>query len=951
MHPSAARTGNRSVDDYDLGPVAIVDLGIPHLTGAEVIGRGGFSVVYSATDTRFDRRVAVKVLNGVIDERTRQRFERECRVMGRLSSHPNVVTVYDAGQTPDGHPYLVMELMAGGTLADRLRKGESIGWRQAVAYLVPVLDALHQGHLQGVLHRDVKPENVLIDPAGVPSLTDFGIAIVRDAGGATSTNITASWLHTAPETFANQRDERSDLYSAGSTLHTLISGRPPFWRAEDESLNPLLLRLLHEPAPPLPANLAPPALTDLVLRALAKNPADRPPTCRALADELERIAVPAPHTQPVPPLPSAGPAPGVPTVTPPAASASWTPQPAPMPPTPATWAPQPATPTPVAFPGQQLPPSPEDHQRGPTRRPVALIVAAVAVAMAVATIGLVVARSRSGNSDKPGPTDSAAADSTSTVSAATGSTATSTAGAPAPVRNGLTGELVDAGTLSFGPPEHLDPALNSFTDSYQITNALYDGLTDVDTSDPASPRVVPAVASAVSTNADATVWTFTIGTGQRFSNGEPVLPSSFVRGWNRAARLDGDNSYLARVIQGSAGVIAGTAQEMTGLVADDGARTLTVTLTGPETNFDAVVSHQFFSPMPAAVDGLTDQTTWDTGLMVGNGPYMLESARTDQQIVLVANPNWHGSTLGTTSPALTRITFQVTTDLYTGYDAVQAGRAGIAAAPAERFTEARNSLGVTFDTPGPGSHLWLVNSNSPRLGGDANLKLRQAIALSIDRDAVNRTAYSGSRILATGLVPPVVPGYRAGLCDVCRYDPAAAKAALDEWSAAGNTLSTPITLQYNAGAGNEAMVQLVIEQLAAAGIPAVGEADDDAANYFTMLTEGKCKDMCRSSWVSDFPTYDGFLYDGFHQASIGAGNMGPFVDSDFDRLVDAGRATPDKARAAQTFNQAESLLLNQVGVIPMSWLADPYVYDRSRYANVQLAANGLVRWEEITIVG
>lgn len=902
-----------------------MDLGIPNLSEAEVIGRGGFSVVYSATDSRFDRRVAVKVLNGVIDERTRQRFERECRVMGRLSSHPNVVTVYDAGQTRDGHPYLVMELMAGGTLGDRLRSGEAIDWRRAVAWMVPVLDALHQGHLQGVLHRDVKPENVLIDPAGVPRLTDFGIAIARDAAGATSTNITASWLHTAPETFANQRDERSDLYSAGSTLHTLITGRPPFWRAEDESLNPLLLRLLHEPPPVLPAHLAPPALSQLVLRSLAKNPADRPATCRAFADELERIAVPAPHTQPVPPLaPLPGPAP-----------ATWTPLPVAAPP---VFTPPPSAPWPSG---------PDGQRRGSERQRLALVVGAVTAAMVVAIAGVVVALTRTGDDD-PGPTDDTTAASTAT---ATDTVASSIPGTTVPVRNGLTGELIDAGTLSLGPPEHLDPALNSFGESYQIGNALYDSLTDVDTSDPSNPTVVPAVASAVTPNADATVWTFTVGAGQRFSNGEPVLPSSFARGWNRAARLKGDNGYLVELVQGGAAVIDGNAQEMTGVVADDAAMTLTVTLTTPETSFDAIVSHQFFSPMPTAVDTLADQTTWDTGLMVGNGPYMLESPRTDQQVVLVANPTWHGSIRGTTRPALTRITFQVNDDLEAGYTAVEAGRAGMAVAPNERFADARASLGVTFDTPNPSTYLWLVNSNSPRLGGDANLKLRQAIALAIDRDAINRMAYGGARIVATGLVPPVVPGYRAGLCDVCRYDPAAAKAAFDEWKAAGNTLAEPITLQYNTGAGHDAMAKLVIDQLAAVGIPAVGEPDEDVAGYFTMLTDGKCKDLCRSSWSSDLPTYDGFLYDGFHQASIGSGNLGPFVNADFDRLVDAGRATPDKAKAAQTFNQAESLLLGQVGVIPMSWFASAYVYDRSRYANVEVAANGLVRWEEITIVG
>ena len=265
-----------------------IDLGIDQLKDAEVIGRGGFSTVYAATDTQFDRRVAVKVLRELSKESDRNRFERECKVMGRLSSHANVVTLYNAGYTDDDEPYMIMELNEEGSLADLLEAEGPQRWTRALELMIPVLRALHHAHEAGVLHRDVKPENVLIAD-GVPRLTDFGIAYLRDSTGATSTSITASWLHTAPETFDNKRDERADVYSAASTLYSLIAGRAPFENPEDESLNPLMRRLLNEAPPALPPGTGPAALSAYLIRALAKNPDERPATAAEMADGLQVI--------------------------------------------------------------------------------------------------------------------------------------------------------------------------------------------------------------------------------------------------------------------------------------------------------------------------------------------------------------------------------------------------------------------------------------------------------------------------------------------------------------------------------------------------------------------------------------------------------------------------------------------------------------------------------------
>ena len=266
----------------------MVDLGIEHVADAALVGRGGFSAVYSARHTLLQRAVAVKVLNRLSGDGDRAGFERECEVMGRMSGHDHVVGVYHAGFSHEEKPFIIMELVSGGTLADLLARRGPLPWKEAIGYVLPICHALGAAHDQQILHRDVKPENVLLD-GDVPKLADFGIARLRDATGATSTHITASWLHTAPETFENKRDERSDLYSLASTLYELVTGHAPFWRADDESLSPLMMRLVKDPPPNLGAGEGPPALDQFFQVALAKNPDDRPQSAAEMARQLEHL--------------------------------------------------------------------------------------------------------------------------------------------------------------------------------------------------------------------------------------------------------------------------------------------------------------------------------------------------------------------------------------------------------------------------------------------------------------------------------------------------------------------------------------------------------------------------------------------------------------------------------------------------------------------------------------
>jgi serine/threonine protein kinase len=240
------------------------------------LGHGGMASVYLGHDTELDRPVAVKLLaeNAAGDDGLRKRFVREARLAARLS-HPNVVSVFDAGEE-DGRPYIVMEHVQGKTLADVGRvppeRARELGLQAA--------RGLAHAHVAGLVHRDIKPQNLLLREDGTLKIADFGIASAAEGTALTQAGTvlgTAAYL--SPEQAAGAEvGPRSDLYSLGAVLYELLSGRTPY---RFESLAELGAR--RKPPPPLPARV-PAALAAVVMRCLAPDPAGRPAT----AAELER---------------------------------------------------------------------------------------------------------------------------------------------------------------------------------------------------------------------------------------------------------------------------------------------------------------------------------------------------------------------------------------------------------------------------------------------------------------------------------------------------------------------------------------------------------------------------------------------------------------------------------------------------------------------------------------
>ncbi len=239
---------------------------------AVLVGRGGFGSVYRARDEQHGRDVAVKVLDGDLHSDGRVRFDRERKAMGRLGGHPNIVPIYDSGYTEDGQAYLVMEFASGGSLRSRLDEFGPMNWRDAIALITPIADAVETAHRAGILHRDIKPDNVLIDEFGRPKLSDFGIAAVT-SGATTTKGASASLAHAAPELLEGRSAAASmDVYALGSTLHTMIAGLPPFVLSTDESVAPMVRRIMMQPPPDLRPLGVPEPVAVEIERALAKEP-------------------------------------------------------------------------------------------------------------------------------------------------------------------------------------------------------------------------------------------------------------------------------------------------------------------------------------------------------------------------------------------------------------------------------------------------------------------------------------------------------------------------------------------------------------------------------------------------------------------------------------------------------------------------------------------------------
>jgi serine/threonine protein kinase len=261
----------------------------------EMLGQGGMAKVYKAHQETLDRDVAIKVLPPwyAADRSFVERFNLEARLVARLS-HPNIVTVHDANEQ-NGHLYIVMQLVDGGTLKQRLdqiqQEGRVMGIDEIVSIFTQLADALAYAHAEGIIHRDIKPVNVLMDRSGRPILSDFGIAKVL---ASTQDNLTRPGAGVGtPEYMSPEQcqggavDGRADIYAMGVMLFEAQTGRTPF---SGNTYPALAHSHIYEP-PPRPSSINPnisPAIEYIILTALMKNPQQRYQTAHDMAEALRK---------------------------------------------------------------------------------------------------------------------------------------------------------------------------------------------------------------------------------------------------------------------------------------------------------------------------------------------------------------------------------------------------------------------------------------------------------------------------------------------------------------------------------------------------------------------------------------------------------------------------------------------------------------------------------------
>ena len=289
---------------------------VPGYRPGAVIGRGGFATVYQAEQLSLHRQVALKVLLAeLVTDADHRRFGRERDILVRLSGHPHIVDLFDAGITAEQRPFLVMRLYRSGSLAAQLQQTGPLPLARTTELITKIAAALTFAHGQGILHRDVKPENVLLTDAGDPVLSDFGISTLLEQQAHTRPPTACFTVsHAAPEILEHQRySVASDVYALASTAYQLLAGTPAYG-----SGIAAITQILTTDPPPLPRPDLPPAIDEVIRQGMARDPNTRPTT----PDDFARALHDAAHPHTITPTPATA----SPTTAPPTTPAAGPPQ-------------------------------------------------------------------------------------------------------------------------------------------------------------------------------------------------------------------------------------------------------------------------------------------------------------------------------------------------------------------------------------------------------------------------------------------------------------------------------------------------------------------------------------------------------------------------------------------------------------------------------------------------
>lgn len=910
----------------------------------ELLGSGGMARVHLAYDTRLGRTVAVKTLLPELarDAEARRRFAREARAAAGLN-HPGIVTVHDQDEVrtdEDIVPYLVMEYVDGSTLAELARSQVRLDIERAVRITCDILDALAHAHARGLVHRDVKPSNVLITSTGSVKVADFGIA--RVVHSLTRITGTGSALGTpgymSPEQIEDREvDARSDLYAVGCMLTELLTGTVPF-----PGPTPLTVMYAHihsTPEPPSARNAAvPPELDAIVISALSKNPALRPRSAAAMRDDLNGWLAaprggatpalpPAPAPRPVVPLHPAYNPPHTPPHTP-------VPPPLPQPMPPASGRPG------EVYTSQQWGTAPVDPRRGKGRRR-ALIAISAAV---VLTLGTVLAV-RLGSSQAPSEHTVTALDLIGKRTVGRGFD-----GAVNGTVNPSTGKGGTLKLMSYYAPDSLDPARSYSPLAWNLDRLLLRKLVDfAPQPSGAGAELAPDLATTTGAVSDGGLtYTYTLKKGVTFEDGTAITSKDIKYGIERTFATDlfsGGPTHLRDLLdqgQSYPGPYKDTDPDQLGLKSvltpDDS--TIVFHLDAPFADFPYVLALPMSSPVPKAKDTKDNYEKQP----VASGPYKIASYDRDKKLRLVRNDEWDPATDGirTALPDAVDFTIAASSDVVDA--ALLSGEADLDPAQAGVQDATRTKILASDSLK--------ANADSALIGAVRYFSLQTAVAPLNDyrcrwavQYAANRTALrdagggKDAGDVAGGMLPPTVGGYDPHLntygTAAGRAYPDLAKRQLSDCGHASGFSTTIVTATGNPR--TKAIVEHLRTQLAAVGITAKTEYPEAADLYATLPDQKKIKErgwgIILTTWQSDWPTPAGFLRPLLLTGS--PSNYAALADQQLKDLMDEADAKTDRNSADSVWRTVDSTSQDRGTLIPFMYVRQ-LNYRSARLTNVYL---------------
>lgn len=491
--------------------------------------------------------------------------------------------------------------------------------------------------------------------------------------------------------------------------------------------------------------------------------------------------------------------------------------------------------------------------------------------------------------------------------------------------------------IAITEPTAIDPYRAQEIEGVGIVKMLFTGLIATT----AGQRLVPGIARSWECDEAGLTWIFHLRSDARFSNGEPVNATSFVRGLNRALdpAVATETAYHASGLRGFEEMQAGAASRLSGLRAD-GPGTLVAELTRPDFEFAAKTLQPIFSPVPVTAGPALNPAFNEEP--VGNGPFMLAGPwRHGESLRLARNPHWVGP-----PPGLDEIQIDILTSataLDDEYDGFTDGRYDYARIPIQRVAAAREAYagkGMLIERDLPGLHYFIPFCHRPPMdSADA----RRAVSLAIDRAAIAAEFFGSGRKPASSLLSPWFAGVtpsEAGR-QACAFDPAAARAHA---ARAGLPAGARIDLASNHGADHGPWVRAIAGQLRAILGWDVRVLEMSTRELVAYRTSRAASGLCRAGWAYDYPTPDNLLFPLLHSSCTApdadgtahGDNEGRYASAAFDAAVERARALADPAAQAAAWAQAERIALTDLALIPLWYRTEYRVAATDRFSGIDL---------------